>query len=169
VGKLIGEHYLRIFASLYGLETLTLRYFNVFGPRQNADSAYTGVISLFIAAVVAGRVPVIYGDGKQSRDFTYVSNVVDANLRALDARARSGEVINVATGRRVSLNRLLATLCRLAGRSVRARHLTPRPGDVRHSLADVSRARRLLGYRPLVDFDDGLRQTLEWYRGQAAR
>jgi nucleoside-diphosphate-sugar epimerase len=167
VGKLTGEHYLRIFSSLYGLETLTLRYFNVFGPRQNAGSPYSGVISLFTAALLDGRRPVIYGDGRQSRDFTYVANVVDANLRALSVRTADGDVMNVATGTRVTLNRLLAALSRQTGRKVRARYLPARPGDVRHSLADVTRARRRLGYRPLVDFDTGLRQTVEWYREAA--
>jgi nucleoside-diphosphate-sugar epimerase len=167
VGKLMGEHYLRIFASLYGLETLTLRYFNVFGPRQDAGSPYSGVISLFTAALLAGRRPVIYGDGRQSRDFTYVANVVDANLRALAVEGAAGEVLNVATGTRVTLNRLLATLGRHLGRKARPRYLPPRAGDVRHSLADVTRARRKLGYRPLVDFETGLRETVEWYRAAA--
>jgi UDP-glucose 4-epimerase len=164
VGKLTGEHYLRIFAELYGLETLTLRYFNVFGPRQNAGSPYSGVISLFTAALLAGKRPVIYGDGTQSRDFTYVANVVDANLRALAAPKVKGEVMNVATGHRVSLNRLLAVLNRHTGRNLRARHLPPRAGDVKHSLADVTRARQKLGYRPLVDFETGLGETVDWYR-----
>jgi nucleoside-diphosphate-sugar epimerase len=167
VGKLTGEHYLRIFASLYGLETLTLRYFNVFGPRQNAGSPYSGVISLFTAALLAGRRPVIYGDGRQSRDFTYVANVVDANLRALTVEGAEGDVLNVATGSRVTLNRLLATLARHLGRKVQPRYLPPRAGDVRHSLADITRARRKLGYRPLVDFETGLRKTVEWYRDEA--
>jgi UDP-N-acetylglucosamine/UDP-N-acetyl-alpha-D-glucosaminouronate 4-epimerase len=167
VGKLTGEHYLRIFASLYGLETLTLRYFNVFGPRQNAGSPYSGVISLFTAALLAGRRPVIYGDGRQSRDFTYVANVVDANLRALTVDGADGDVLNVATGSRVTLNRLLATLARHLGRKVQPRYLPPRAGDVRHSLADITRARRKLGYRPLVDFETGLLKTLEWYRDEA--
>jgi UDP-glucose 4-epimerase len=164
VGKLTGEHYLRIFSGLYGMETLTLRYFNVFGPRQDPGSPYSGVISLFAAALLAGRRPVIYGDGTQSRDFTYVANVVDANLRALAAPSAAGEVLNVATGMRVTLNRLLAALNRQTGRKLRARYLAARPGDVKHSLADISRARRKLGYRPLVDFETGLRLTVDWYR-----
>jgi len=169
VGKLTGEHYLRIFASLYGLETLTLRYFNVFGPRQDASSPYSGVISLFTAALLAGRRPVIYGDGTQSRDFTYIANVVDANLRALAVPTARGEAMNVAMGKRVTLNRLLAALGRLTGRSLRARYLAPRPGDVQHSLADITRARKTLGYRPLVDFETGLRETVEWYERTARR
>ena len=168
VGKLTGEHYLRIFAGLYGLETLSLRYFNVFGPRQDPGSPYSGVISLFTAALLAGRRPLIYGDGRQSRDFTFVANVVDANLRALRAPAARGDVMNVATGKRVTLNRLLAILSRHVGRTVRPRYLAPRPGDVRHSLADITRARRTLGYRPLVALETGLRETVDWYR-EAAR
>jgi nucleoside-diphosphate-sugar epimerase len=164
VGKLAGEHYVRLFASLYGMETLTLRYFNVFGPRQDPGSPYSGVISLFVTALLAGRTPRIYGDGSQSRDFTYVVNVVEANRKALRARGLRGQAVNVATGRRESLKSLLRTLARQTGRPARARHLPPRPGDVRHSLADVTLARRLLSYRPLVDFETGLRATVEWYR-----
>jgi len=162
--KLSGELFLRVFARLYGMETLTLRYFNVFGPRQRADSPYSGVISLFASALLRGRTPVIYGDGLQSRDFTYVDNVVDANLRALEARGLCGQVVNVATGRAVNLKRLLRAVARETGRPPRARRQPRRPGDVRHSLADVRRARALLGYRPIVSFEAGLRLTIEWYR-----
>ena len=164
VGKLTGEHYTRIFASLYGMETVSLRYFNVFGPRQDASSPYSGVISLFITAMLAGRTPVLYGDGGQSRDFTYIDNVVDGNLRALSARGLQGQSINVATGRSVTLNALLKALGRLLGRPARASRRPPRPGDIRHSLADVTLARRLLGYRSFVDFETGLEQTVDWYR-----
>ena len=164
VGKLTGEHYLAVFHRLYGLETLTLRYFNVFGPRQDASSPYSGVISLFISALLQGNVPIIYGDGKQSRDFTYVANVVDANLRALKVEKPTGEVLNVATGKRVTLLRLLAILARQIGRPAEARHAEARAGDVRHSLADVSRARKRLGYRPQVGLEAGLKDTVEWYR-----
>jgi UDP-glucose 4-epimerase len=164
VGKLTGEHYARIFGGLYGMETVTLRYFNVFGPRQDASSPYSGVISLFIKAMLEGRTPVVYGDGRQSRDFTYVDNVVDGNLRALLARGLHGQSINVATGRSVTLNALLRTLARHLGRPARAARRPPRPGDIRHSLADIGLARRLLGYRPLVDFGTGLERTIDWYR-----
>lgn len=164
--KLSGEQFLRVFARLYGMETLTLRYFNVFGPRQNADSPYSGVISLFVTALLRGRTPLIYGDGLQSRDFTYVDNVVDANLKALDARGLCGQAVNVATGRAVNLKQLLRSVARETGRPARARHKLRRPGDVRHSLADVRRARALLGYRPIVSFEAGLRLTVEWYRRQ---
>ncbi len=169
VGKLMGEHYLRIFSSLYGLETLTLRYFNVFGPRQDASSPYSGVISLFLTALLSGKTPVIYGDGEQSRDFTYVGNVVAANLLALAAKKPQGAVVNVATGQRITLNELLALLARATGRPPKARHNKPRAGDVRHSLADIEQARRLLSYRPTIGLEEGLRRTVEWYRSHSAR
>jgi UDP-glucose 4-epimerase len=167
VGKLTGEHYARIFAGLYGMETVTLRYFNVFGPHQDAGSPYSGVMGLFVTALLEGRAPVVYGDGRQSRDFTYIDNVVDANLRALDARGLRGQAVNVATGRAVTLNALLLTLSRLMGRPKKARRAPPRAGDVRHSLADISLARRLLGYRPRVDLRTGLERTVDWYRSQS--
>jgi UDP-glucose 4-epimerase len=164
VSKLTGEHYTRIFSTLFGMETVTLRYFNVFGPRQDAGSPYSGVMGLFITALLDGRTPVIYGDGRQSRDFTYVDNVVAANLRALDARGLRGQAVNVATGRAVTLNALLQTLSRIVGCRAKAKHAKPRPGDIRHSLADISLARRLLGYRPSVDLRTGLERTVDWYR-----
>jgi len=164
VGKLTGEHYLRIFHNLYGLETLTLRYFNVYGPRQNASSPYSGVISLFVTSLLAGKRPVIYGDGRQSRDFTFVEDVVQGNLRALRARGLVGQHVNVATGHRVTLRQLLDALARELGVVPRPEHRAPRAGDVRHSLADISAAHRLLGYRPRVDFETGLGRTLAWYR-----
>jgi nucleoside-diphosphate-sugar epimerase len=167
VGKLMGEHYLRVFARLYGLETLTIRYFNVFGPRQDPGSPYSGVISRFTTALLAGETPVVNGDGYQSRDFTYVANVVDANLRALRAKGLAGQSVNVATGRRVTLRQLLASLVKETGRPARPTFGPPRPGDVRHSLADIRLARKLLGYKPLVDFETGLGRTVEWYRAQA--
>jgi UDP-glucose 4-epimerase len=169
VGKLVGEHYLRIYAHLHGMETLTLRYFNVFGPRQDAGSPYSGVISLFITALLSGRVPVIYGDGRQTRDFTYVDNVVDANLRALTARGLRGQSVNVATGRRVTLLELLKGVARETGRPAKPRHAPARPGDIRHSVADFARARKLLGYRVVCGFEEGLRRTVEWYRASSAR
>jgi len=162
--KLSGEHYLRIFHRLFGLETLSLRYFNIFGPRQDPSSPYSGVISRFATALIAGQTPVIFGDGLQSRDFTYVGNVIDANLRALTARKLEGEAVNIATGRRVTLRALLAQMARTLGGSSKARHEPARPGDVRHSLADVTRARRLLGYRPRIGLDEGLEKTMAWYR-----
>lgn len=167
VGKLAGEQYVRIFSSLYAMETLTLRYFNVFGPRQDPGSPYSGVISLFITALLDRRVPVVYGDGKQSRDFTYVANVVDANLRALTAKGLHGQAVNVATNRRITLNALLKALARELGSDATATRKPGRRGDIKHSLADITRARRLLGYRPTVDFETGLRLTLDWYRETA--
>jgi nucleoside-diphosphate-sugar epimerase len=162
--KLVGEQYLRLFTSLYGLETVTIRYFNVFGPRQDPSSPYSGVISLFASALLDGRRPTICGDGEQTRDFTYVANVVDGVLRACEAPDAAGEVINVATGRRISLNELLRTLARLAGRQAAPSYREARAGDVRDSQADISKAQRLLGYSPAVGLEDGLRQTLDWYR-----
>jgi UDP-glucose 4-epimerase len=164
VGKLSGEHYTRIFAGLYGMETVTLRYFNVFGPHQDAGSPYSGVMGLFVTALLAGRAPLVYGDGRQSRDFTYVDNVVEANLRALDARGLRGQAVNVASGSALTLNALLKSLSRVIGRDVRPTHAPPRAGDIRHSLADISLARRLLGYTPGVDLRTGLERTVDWYR-----
>jgi nucleoside-diphosphate-sugar epimerase len=162
--KLVGEEYARLFATLYGLETVTVRYFNVFGPRQDPSSPYSGVISLFIRALVEGGQPTIHGDGEQTRDFTYVANVVDGVLRACHAPQAAGRVINVATGGRISLNMLFRTLKRLAGRDVAALYGPPRAGDVRDSQADISLARALLGYEPLVGLDEGLAHTLAWFR-----
>jgi UDP-N-acetylglucosamine/UDP-N-acetyl-alpha-D-glucosaminouronate 4-epimerase len=164
VGKLTAEYYVRLFATLYGMETVTLRYFNVFGPRQAAGSPYSGVISLFSTALLAGRTPVIYGDGKQSRDFTYVDNVVAANRLALTAKGLAGQTVNVATGRSVTLLKLLRAIAALTGRPPKAQHKKVRAGDIRHSLADIRLARRLLGYRPIVDFETGIARTVAWYR-----
>ena len=163
--KLVAEQYCEMFTQLYGLETVTIRYFNVFGPRQDPSSPYSGVISLFISALCDGRQPTIYGDGQHTRDFTYVANVVDGVLRACHAPAASGEVINVATGGRVSLNQLFGTLRDLIGARVEPIYAPPRAGDVKDSQADIGKARRLLGYEPLVTFETGLQKTVEWYRG----
>jgi nucleoside-diphosphate-sugar epimerase len=162
--KLVAEQYCQMFTSLYGLETVTIRYFNVFGPRQDPSSPYSGVISLFISALCDGRRPTIYGDGEQTRDFTYVANVVDGVLRACTAREANGEVINVATGGRISLNRLFATVNREVGSTLEPIYSDPRAGDVRDSQADISKAQRLLGYTPIVSFDEGLGRTVAWYR-----
>ncbi len=164
VGKLTGEHLVRIFSELYGIEGLTLRYFNVFGPRQDPSSPYSGVISLFTTALLAGRTPLIYGDGRQSRDFTHVANVVDANLRALTARSLRGEAVNVATGKGTTLRELLRLIAGETQAPATARYAPARAGDIRHSVADIRAAHRLLGYRPKVDIARGLRQTVEWYR-----
>ena len=166
--KLVAEEYCRMFTRLYGLETVTTRYFNVFGPRQDPSSPYSGVISLFVSALCAGRAPTIHGDGEQTRDFTYVANVVDGVLRAGSAPDVSGEVINVATGGRISLNQLFRTIRDLVGASVEPVHAAPRRGDVRDSRADIEKAKRLLGYTPTVTFDEGLGKTIEWYRSAQA-
>ncbi|MGE0041188.1 MAG: SDR family oxidoreductase [Vicinamibacterales bacterium] len=165
--KVVGEQYLLQFTRHYGLETVSIRYFNVFGPRQDPGSPYSGVISLFIKALLEGRQPIIHGDGGQTRDFTYVANVVDGVLRAAEAGGVSGEQINVATGGRISLNELLATLKRILGSDLEAVYGPPRVGDVRDSQADISKAERLLGYRTIVPFEDGLARTVEWYRHSA--
>jgi UDP-glucose 4-epimerase len=162
--KLVVEQYCQMFTRLYGLETVTTRYFNVFGPRQDPGSPYSGVISLFVTAVLAGRRPIIYGDGGQTRDFTYVANVVDGVLRACEAPKAVGEVINVATGGRISLKELLSTVNRLVGTHIEPVHEDARVGDVRDSQADITKAKALLGYAPIVPFDEGLAKTLEWCR-----
>ena len=162
--KLVGEQYGQMFTRLYGLETVTIRYFNVFGPRQDPSSPYSGVISLFISALCDGRQPTIYGDGEHTRDFTYVANVVDGVLRACTAAGASGEVINVATGGRISLNTLFNTIRDLVGATVDPIYSAPRAGDVKDSQADISRARRILGYAPIVSFEEGLARTVAWYR-----
>ena len=162
--KLVAEQYCQMFTRLYGLETVTIRYFNVFGPRQDPSSPYSGVISLFIRALVEGRQPTIYGDGEQTRDFTYVANVVDGVLRACTAKDASGEVINVATGGRISLNLLFATLKDLTRASVEPVYVADRAGDVRDSQADITKARTLLGYEPSVTLEQGLEKTVAWFR-----
>jgi len=162
--KVIGEEYLQMFTHLYGLETVSIRYFNVFGPRQDPSSPYSGVISVFATALLENRPPTIYGDGEQTRDFTYVANVVDGVLRACEAPKASGEIINVATGGRISLNELFRTMRRLAGGTVEPTYAEPRSGDVRDSQADIAKARRILGYEPSVTFEEGLKRTVEWYR-----
>ena len=164
VAKLVGEHYCQVFTRVYGLETVSLRYFNVFGPRQDPSSQYSGVISRFISALLRGERPVIYGDGEQSRDFTYIDNVVDANLKAAESRKAIGQVINIANGERISLNQLLDELKSLTGKvDVVANYTAPRAGDVKHSLADISRARSLLGFEPQVDLRTGLQLTIDWW------
>jgi nucleoside-diphosphate-sugar epimerase len=165
VAKLVGEYYCQVFTRAYGLETVSLRYFNVFGPRQDPGSQYSGVISRFISALVHGEQPTIYGDGEQSRDFTYIANVVDANLRAAQAAGAAGSVINIANGERVTINDVFETLKRLTGRTeATAEYAPPRVGDVRDSLADLRQAGSLLGYEPQVGLEEGLRLTLDWWQ-----
>jgi nucleoside-diphosphate-sugar epimerase len=165
VAKLVGEYYCQVFTRTYGLETVSLRYFNVFGPRQDPSSQYSGVISRFINALMSGERPVIYGDGEHSRDFTYIENVIEANLRAAESKSAVGQVINIANGQRTTLNELLAVLKRVTGRTgVEAEYRDERMGDVRHSLADITRARELLGYEPRVGLEEGLRVTIDWWK-----
>jgi nucleoside-diphosphate-sugar epimerase len=163
--KVVGEQYLQMFTRLYGLETVSIRYFNVFGPRQDPSSPYSGVISVFATALLEHRSPTIYGDGEQTRDFTYVANVVDGVLRACEAQGASGEVINVATGGRISLNDLFRAMRDLAGApAIEPTYVDTRAGDVRDSQADITKATRILGYAPTVSFEAGLAKTLAWYR-----
>jgi len=161
--KLMGEMYGQMFTRLYGFETVTTRYFNVFGPRQDPGSPYSGVISLFIKALHDGTRPVIYGDGEQTRDFTYVTNVVDGVLRAAETPGVGGHVFNVATSSRISLNQLLETLKKIFGSSVEPIYKDARNGDVRDSQADISKAEKMLGYKPIVGLEDGLRETVKWF------
>jgi len=167
--KLAGEYYCQIFTRLYGLGAVALRYFNIFGPRQNPHSQYTGVLSKFITAYIQGTTPTIFGDGEQSRDFTYIDNVVDATLRACTAPDAPGRAINVGVGGRFTLNQTITLLNQIFGKQVTPRYDPPRSGDVLHSQADISLARQVLGYEPKVPYEQGLRKTVEWYRAELAR
>jgi UDP-glucose 4-epimerase len=167
--KVTGELYCRAFWESFGLETVALRYFNVFGSRQDPDSPYSAVIPIFITAMLAGRQPLIYGDGRQSRDFSFVANVVHANLLAADAPNAAGRVINVADGRSIDLLTLLDQLNRLLGLNIQPTFAPPRVGDVRESQADITLARTLLGYEPQVDFQEGLRRSIDYYRRSVGR
>jgi len=162
--KLFGEMYCQVFTRAYGLETVALRYFNVFGPRQDATSQYSGVLALFIPAVLQDRRPTIHGDGLQSRDFTFVKNVVEANLLACKAPGVAGEVFNIACGDRITVNSMLQQINKITGKDVAPIYGDPRKGDIKHSQADITRAKERLGYQPKVSFEDGLRSTIEWYR-----
>jgi UDP-glucose 4-epimerase len=162
--KLAAEHYMQAFASTYGLETVTIRYFNVFGPRQDPTSEYSAVIPLFITAMLAGQRPTIYGDGHQSRDFTFIQNVVDGNLLAADALGVSGRTFNIANGRSTTLLELVSLLNEMLGTDITPIFADARAGDVRDSLADISQARRHLGYDPAVNFETGLRMSIAYYR-----
>jgi UDP-glucose 4-epimerase len=162
--KLAGEDYMQAFAATYGIETISLRFFNIFGPRQRADSPYSGVIAIFTGLMSAGKTPTIFGDGLQSRDFTYVADVVQALTKAANVPNVSGNVYNIGTGRSVTLLDLVAALNRQLGTKLTPKHGPERTGDIRHSRADISRARRDLGYEPAILFEDGLKETLRWYR-----
>lgn len=162
--KLVGELYCQTFTQVYGLETVALRYFNVFGPRQDPTSPYSGVISKFVTSLLNNQAPTIFGDGEQSRDFTYIANVVDANLRAAEAPEAAGQVMNLGIGERITLNQLFDELQKIIGTTLKPNYEETRAGDVRHSLADIARAEKLLGYRPLVGLAEGLKHTVDWYR-----
>jgi len=164
VSKLAGEHYCQVFNQVYGLETVALRYFNVFGPRQDPTSQYAAAIPKFVTAMLRGEQPVIYGDGEQSRDFTYVTNVVQANLLAATAPDVEGQVFNIACGQRYNLLELVATINRILGTDITPVHTAPRVGDVRHSLADIVRVREMLSYQVEVEFEEGLHRLIAWYK-----
>ncbi|MGH9682055.1 MAG: SDR family oxidoreductase [Candidatus Acidiferrales bacterium] len=164
VTKFVGELYANVFGRAYGLENVCIRYFNVFGPRQDPTSQYSGVLSRFMLAAIQGQEPVVFGDGEQSRDFTYVENVVDETLRACEAVGASGRVFNGGTGQRITLNEVLKLLEQIAGKRIQASYDPPRNGDIRHSQADISLAREVLGYEPRVPFEEGLRRTWDWYK-----
>lgn len=164
ITKYVGELYAEVFGRVYGLENACVRYFNVFGPRQDPTSQYSGVLSRFMLAVLRGEDPVVYGDGEQSRDFTYVENVVDETLRACEAESASGRVFNGGTGARITLNQVLRVLEKVSGQKIKAEYQAPRRGDIRDSQADISLAREILGYNPRVLFEEGLKRTWEWYQ-----
>ena len=164
ITKLIGEYYCKVFYDIYGLETVSLRYFNVFGPRQDPNSQYAAVIPKFITSMLKNESPTIFGDGEQSRDFTFVKDVVQANILACKAKNASGEVFNIAYGKKTSINELVDKINEILGTSIKAKHTDPRLGDVRHSLADISKAKRILGYKPKYDIEEGLKETIEYMR-----
>jgi nucleoside-diphosphate-sugar epimerase len=164
VTKLVGELYAQVFGRVYGLENAAVRYFNVFGPRQDPTSQYSGVLSRLMLAILKGEPLVIYGDGEQSRDFTYIDNIVDETLRACDATGASGKVFNGGTGARITLNEVVRLLEKLTGKKLEVKYDPPRPGDILHSQADVSLARKVLGYEPSVLFEEGLKRTWDWYK-----
>lgn len=168
VSKLAAEHYCRTFTRLYGLETVSLRYFNVFGPRQSPESKYAAVVPLFIRAALRGEPLVVHGDGEQSRDFTYIENVVQANLLACTQPGIGGEVFNIACNERHTVMEIAHIVARLVGKPVKIEHTAPRVGDVRHTQASIVKAERLLGYRPTVGFEEGMRRTVEWLRAELA-
>lgn len=164
VGKLVGEYYCSVFSKIFGLETVSLRYFNVFGPYQDPSSQYAAAIPAFVTAILKNQPPTIYGDGEQSRDFTYIDNVVEANLLAARAKRTNGEVVNVACGQAVTVNAIIDMINQLLGKNVKPTYAPPRPGDVKHSLADVTLAQRLIGFKPIVQFSEGLEKAIHWYR-----
>src|SRR5262249_4898233 len=169
ITKFVGELYLQVFGRCYGLENVALRYFNVFGPRQDPSSPYSGVLAKFCTAYLQEGQPVIFGDGEQTRDFTYVDNAVQVNLLACEAPDASGKIFNVGVGGRVSLNQVTEVLAKISGNQLAVQHEAPREGDIRDSQADITQAREILGYDPQVDFEEGIRRTFEWYQATHAK
>jgi len=164
VAKLVGEYYCSVFYEVYGLETISLRYFNVFGPQQDPTSQYAAAIPAFVTAILKDKPPIIYGDGEQSRDFTYVDNVVQANLLAARAEQTKGEVVNIACGLAVTVNEIIGMINNATGKNIKPNYTEPRPGDIKHSLADISLAREIIGFKPKVSFEEGLQLAIDWYR-----
>jgi nucleoside-diphosphate-sugar epimerase len=164
VGKLVGEYYCSVFSQVYGLETISLRYFNVFGPHQDPKSQYAAAIPAFVTLILKDQPPTIYGDGEQSRDFTYIDNVVEANLLAARAKKTNGQVINIACGLAVTVNQIIEMINKSLGKNIKPKYVPERPGDVKHSLADITAATKLIGFKPVVSFEDGLRKAIDWYR-----
>jgi nucleoside-diphosphate-sugar epimerase len=162
--KFVGELYAQVFGRVYGLENACMRYFNVFGPRQDPTSQYSGVLSRFMLAILHGEPPTIFGDGEQTRDFTYIDNIVDVTLRACEGKDASGQVFNGGTGVRISLNEVVKLMGKITGKNIQPQYEPPRSGDIRDSQADISLSRKVLGYEPLVHFEKGLKQTWEWYK-----
>ncbi len=162
--KLAGEYYCSVFYNVFGLQTISLRYFNVFGPHQDPTSQYAAAIPAFVTSILKDKPPTIYGDGEQSRDFTYVDNVVEANLLAARARKAAGEVINIACGQAVTVNEIIEMINEILGKNIKPTYTAPRPGDVKHSLADITLAKKLIGFKPKVSFKQGLRMAINWYR-----
>lgn len=164
VSKLTGEMYCKVFNDVFGLPTVSLRYFNIFGPYQDPLSPYAAVIPIFATRILRGEPPLVYGDGNQSRDFTYIDNAVEANLLAIKSKDAAGMVFNVACGRRYTLNQLVEKIGEIIGKKIEPRYTDPRPGDILHSQGDISAARKILGYEPKIDFEEGLRRTIDWFR-----
>jgi nucleoside-diphosphate-sugar epimerase len=164
VQKLTGEYYASVFFKCFGLQTLSIRYFNVFGPRQDPTSQYAAAIPAFVTAILAGNPPTIYGDGEQTRDFTYIENVIKANLLAADAPQLRGEVINVACGEHITVNEIIRVINQSLGKNVKPNYVPTRPGDIKHSWADINLAKKVIGYTPVVNFADGLQKAIGWYR-----
>ena len=164
VSKLVGEYYCSVFSQVFDLETISLRYFNVFGPNQDPKSQYAAAIPAFVTSIMKDQPPTIYGDGEQSRDFTYIDNIVEANLLAAGAKQTEGQVINVACGQAVTVNKIIDMINDCLGKKIKPIYTDPRPGDVKHSLADITEAQNILGYKPSVSFESGLQKTIEWYR-----